>query len=413
MKGYFYKPHCKCVDSKGNSKKTKKCSCGAKWAFIIDVGIDPVTGKRKQKKKGGFKSKTEAQEAAALLLAELSQGKYVEEKNITFEQFAQEWLNIYQNTGKVKISTIRVRQHEISRLMPYFAKLKMKDITKKRYQDALLDLKKQGYADNTIDGIHRTGRMIFKKAVEQEIIKSDPTEYAVVPKTQKSVEDLEREKEIPKYMEKEELALFLETAKEHGLDQDYVIFLTLAYTGMRVGELCALKWKDIDFEEQTISITKTYFNPKLNVKNYQLLTPKTEASRRVVDVDELVIKALQEHKSMQNKIRMRHRNIYHDQDFVFTKNKPFLGYPEYPKQIENRMARLLKIAGLNPKLTPHSLRHTHTSLLAEAGVSLEQIMARLGHRDDDTTRNIYLHVTKPKKKEASQKFAQLMRSLSS
>lgn len=411
MKGYFYKPHCKCVDSKGNSKKTKKCSCGAKWAFIIDIGIDPVTGKRKQKKKGGFKSKTEAQEAAALLLAELSQGKYVEEKNITFEQFAQEWLNIYQNTGKVKISTIRVRQHEISRLMPYFAKLKMKDITKKRYQDALLDLKKQGYADNTIDGIHRTGRMIFKKAVEQEIIKSDPTEYAVVPKTQKSVEDLEREKEIPKYMEKEELALFLETAKEHGLDQDYVIFLTLAYTGMRVGELCALKWKDIDFEEQTISITKTYFNPKLNVKNYQLLTPKTEASRRVVDVDELVIKALQEHKSMQNKIRMRHRNIYHDQDFVFTKNKPFLGYPEYPKQIENRMARLLKIAGLNPKLTPHSLRHTHTSLLAEAGVSLEQIMARLGHRDDDTTRNIYLHVTKPKKKEASQKFAQLMRSL--
>lgn len=413
MKGHFYKPHCKCVDSKGNSKKTKKCSCGARWAFIIDVGIDPGTGKRKQKKKGGFNSKKEAQEAAALLLAELSRGEYIEEKNITFEQFAQEWINIYQSTGNVKISTIRIRQHEISRLLPYFAKLKMKDITKKLYQDALLDLKKQGYADNTIDGIHRTGRMIFKKAVEQKIIKSDPTEFAVVPKTQKTVEDLENEIEIPKYMEKEELALFLETAKKYGLDKDYVVFLTLAYTGMRVGELCALKWKDIDFVEKTISITKTYYNPKLNIKNYQLLTPKTEASRRVIDVDEIVIKALMKHKSEQNKIRVRYRDIYHDQDFVFTKNKPFLGYPEYPKLIQNRMERLLKIAGLNPELTPHSLRHTHTSLLAEAGVSLEQIMARLGHRDDETTRNIYLHVTKPKKKEASQKFAQLMKSLSS
>nr|WP_245998333.1 tyrosine-type recombinase/integrase [Siminovitchia terrae] len=75
------------------------------------------------------------------------------------------------------------------------------------------------------------------------------------------------------------------------------------------------------------------------------------------------------------------------------------------------MARLLKIAGLNGQLTPHSLRHTHTSLLAEAGVGLEQIMDRLGHTDDHTTKNVYLHVTKEMKKEASQKFTELMRSL--
>lgn len=80
MKGHFYKPHCKCVDSKGESKKTKKCSCGASWSYIIDIGTNPKTGKRKQKKKGGFKTKTEAQEAAALLIAELTQGTYVEEK---------------------------------------------------------------------------------------------------------------------------------------------------------------------------------------------------------------------------------------------------------------------------------------------------------------------------------------------
>ncbi|RST61777.1 hypothetical protein D5F11_002385 [Siminovitchia terrae] len=70
-------------------------------------------------------------------------------------------------------------------------------------------------------------------------------------------------------------------------------------------------------------------------------------------------------------------------------------------------ARLLKLSALNQELPPHSLR----SLLAEAGVGLEQIMDRHGHSDDSTTRNVYLHITKEMKKEASQKFTQLMRSL--
>ena len=81
------------------------------------------------------------------------------------------------------------------------------------------------------------------------------------------------------------------------------------------------------------------------------------------------------------------------------------------KMVQLRMARLLTLANLNTELTPHSLRHTHTSLLAEAGVALEQIMDRLGHSDDQITKNVYLHVTKEMKKVASQKFSKLMRSL--
>jgi integrase len=91
--------------------------------------------------------------------------------------------------------------------------------------------------------------------------------------------------------------------------------------------------------------------------------------------------------------------------------KKYPGYPLYIKLIENRMDRLLKLAGLNTDLTPHSLRHTHVSLLAEAGVGIEEIMERLGHSDDDTTRKVYLHVTKTKKKEAAQKFSELMNGL--
>jgi integrase len=109
---------------------------------------------------------------------------------------------------------------------------------------------------------------------------------------------------------------------------------------------------------------------------------------------------------------MEHRDIYHDKGFIFTSmDEKQPGYPFYIKKVENRMKRLLKLAGLNTELTPHSLRHTHTSLLAEADVSLPQIMERLGHKDESTTKNVYLHVTKEMKKEASQKFKELMENL--
>lgn len=402
MKGHFYRRGCKC--------KKKKCTCGSTWAFMVDVGMDPLTGKRKQKGKGGFKTKQEAEEAAAALIHEINQGTYIEETDQTFCEFANEWLKIYRDSKDVKPGTIRVRIHEISKLMPYFARLKLKDITRKNYQDALNDLKEQGYSDSTMSGINRTGRMIFRKALELELIKRDPTEFAYLKKDKKTIEQLEEE-EIPKYLEKEELALFLRIAREQGLELDYLMFLILSYTGIRVGELVALKWKDVDFKNQTISITKTYYNPNNNTLEYQLVTPKTRKSRRKIIVDEDVIKTLMKHKEVQNEVVKQLGDAYHNKDFIFAKMERQFGYPIVIKTVQNRMARLLRISGLNQELTPHSLRHTHTSLLAEAGVSLEQNMDRLGHTDDQITKNVYLHVTQEMKKEASHKFAQLMRSL--
>ena len=392
MEGYFYKR-------------------GKTWSCTIDVGIKASTGKRDQATKGGFKTKKEAQAYVAALINELDQGTYVKEANILFKDFVEEWLELYEGTGRVKVSTVRVRKHEYNKLMTYFAHYKMKDISRKIYQNSLSKLKADGLSKNTLEGIHCTGRMIFKKAVELGYIKIDPTQYAIIPKTQQTVEELESETDIPKYLEKEELSCLLKMARENGLLMDVVVFYVLAYTGMRAGEMCALKWKDINFKEQTISITKTYYNPTNNTTEYQLLPPKTKSSKRVIDVDAIVLSELESHRAEQNVIKMKHRKIYHDKDFIFAMTDKNYGYPIYVKKIENRMSRLLKLAKLNEELTPHSLRHTHTSLLAEAKVGLEEIMERLGHADDEITRRVYLHVTKTMKKEASQKFSELMKSL--
>jgi len=380
---------------------------GKTWSYSMYIGFD-ANGKHKRKMKGGFRTKAEAVAAANAASVEVANGTFIEEKDITFSDYSKEWITGY--ALQVKKSSARVRQHEVDKLKHYFNLIKLKDITKKQYQDALIDMQKSGYAANTISGVHGTARMLFKKAVELDIIKNDPTQFARPPRKVETLEDIEKENEIPKYLEKNELANFLRLAHDAGFKDDYAIFLVLSYTGIRAGELCALKWSDIDFANHTIKITRTYYNPKNNIKKYELQPPKTKASRRTIDIAEKVIKELEIHRAKQTKFKMLNRNIWHDQDFVFcVPSRP--GYPLYIKIVENHMARLLKIAGLPEELTPHSLRHTHTSLLAEAGVGLEEIMQRLGHADDDTTRRVYLHVTKDMKKEAAKKFDNLMDNL--
>lgn len=403
MKGHFYKPNCKCTG--------KKCTCGATWSYIIDVGRDPATGRRKQKKKGGFATKKEAQEAAAKTIMEVSEGTYVEEKNITFEAFAKEWLEIYKNSGRVKPSTCMFREVVMQRLLVFFGNAKLKSISRKTYQSFLDSLQKKGYAKNTILSTHAVGQLIFKKAVEMEIIKNDPTVFCVIPKKQKTVEELESERELPKYMEKKQLIDFLEAAKIHGLFGDYAAFLTLSHTGMRIGELCALKWKDIDFKGKTISITKTLFCPFGVTRDYQLLTPKTKASKRVIDISQEVVNALLDHRAVQNELKMKYRKTYIDEDFVFVRDsEEWAGQPYYKKFASERAKRLFRIIGLEMNLTLHSFRHTHTSLLAKAGVPLEVIMERLGHTNDQITRTIYLHVTESRKKDAAQIFENYMKT---
>ncbi len=111
-------------------------------------------------------------------------------------------------------------------------------------------------------------------------------------------------------------------------------------------------------------------------------TPKTEGSARTIVVEEDVIHMFKKLNASQEKAKKRLGDAYVDQSFVFAKTERHPGYPILIKTVEDRMKRLLKLARLNGTITPHSLRHTHTSLLAEAEVVLEDIMERLGHTEE-------------------------------
>lgn len=168
-----------------------------------------------------------------------------------------------------------------------------------------------------------------------------------------------------------------------------------------------MKWSDIDFQKKTLRITKTYYNPNNNT-DYKLGPPKTNKSIRTIMIDDKLIALLKTHRREQMEVKMKQRLVYINQNFIFAENT---GHPRNFKQLANRLKRLMKRMDINKHITPHGFRHTHTSLLLEAGAGIKEIQERLGHGDISTTMNIYAHMTKNIEEKTSHKFSELTKGL--
>ncbi|MEN7389913.1 tyrosine-type recombinase/integrase [Bacillus licheniformis] len=383
---------------------TQELIKGKKWLAMADGPKHPVTGKRRQISRRG-KTKKEAEKRVLEAIAKLKEYGIDETivRKMTFGKLAAEWLRDYALTSGNKNNTIRIRQKEINILNKFMAQKIITEITTREYQKILNDLTEQGYARNTISGVHTTAGMIFRYAVKVKLLKESPVSGTSVPKKRLTIEDIENNKIDEKYLEKEELEEFLLTVKEFGLDMDLERFYLLAFSGMRSGELCALKWSDLNFETNEIRITKTIYSETNNMKDYELTPPKTPGSIRTIQIEDQIMEMLKDFQTKQKKIRLRSRipaEDYHNENFVFSREN---GYPFLQYNIIARMKRLLEKTSIKKRATPHIFRHTHISMLTEAGVDLPTIMKKVGHDDMKTTMKIYTHVTEKMKKDASQK----------
>lgn len=389
---YFYKVE-------ANNKQ------GYKWVCVKDGPPDPVTGKRKQISRRAD-GKKEAEKRVDKALEELQDSGIDEQrkKHITFDEVALEWLKTYSK-GKVKDSTIRVREKEIKILNRYIAKLQIDKITSRKHQSILNDLDDQEYARSTIEGVHVTAGLIYKYAIKEKYRKDNPSAGAIIPEKKQTVEDIENDPIEEKYLEHSELDEFLDVAKKHGRELDMEIFYLLAFSGMRSGELCALKWSDLDFEANMIRVTKTLYNPDNNMRKFALTPPKTKGSVRKFTMDEAIMKLMKTLQKKQKLTRLKYRAVAEtddiiDESFVFCRPN---GYPFIQKNILQRMERLLKLTSIKKHATPHIFRHTHISMMAEAEIDINTIMKRVGHDDMKTTLRIYTHVTEKMHKTADQK----------
>ncbi|WP_144559591.1 tyrosine-type recombinase/integrase [Shouchella miscanthi] len=370
-----------------------------RWVAMADGPADPVTGKRKQIARRG-KTKKEAKLKVEKEIAKREDSGFSSRqlKSKTFDRMAEEWIATYALSGK-KRGSVRIREKDINVLNRSFAKVPIDRITHSVYQK-FINMLPERYSLNSIKSINGTAGMIFKYALREQLIKHNPNDGVSIPKQIKTVEDIKKDPVEEKYLDHDELNLFFEALTNNALELDMERFYTLAFSGMRPGELCALQKEDLDFQNNTISIYKTLYNENNNMKSYELNTPKTIGSIRTIEMEESVMKMLKSlvRSNDERKMRLRTKHDdFHDKDFVFCRPN---GYPYVTKNVADRMERLINMTNITKHATPHIFRHTHISMLTEAKVDLPTIMERVGHEDVATTMKVYTHVTKKMKKDA-------------
>ncbi|MDA7027559.1 tyrosine-type recombinase/integrase [Bacillus sp. CLL-7-23] len=379
---------------------------GKVWECFEYAHKHPVTGKKRQVTATG-KTKKEAISKLNNKLEEINEYGLLTgpTSKIKFIHLAEKWLETVNASGK--ISSHRSRVYHVKRFAKYVADIEVKNITKKMYQNIINQMYKDGYSINTIRNAHNAAKNIFNQAILWDIIKTSPAQFAKMPTQELTIEQIEKGIIEEKYLENDELDEFLKIVESHGLTNDQEIFYTLAFSGMRVGELCALKEHNLDFENSEIFISKTIFNIDGKMHEYKLLTPKTKGSIRRISIDETIMKMLKKLIS-KNKEKKLSRIDWHDGDFVFTRKN---GCPYSPRFVHHRLKRLEKWTSFNKRLHPHIFRHTHTSMLAEMGIDLPSIMERLGHSDAKTTYVVYTHITKKMKGALNEKVSAYIRQM--
>ncbi|WP_066321354.1 site-specific integrase [Bacillus sp. FJAT-29814] len=235
--------------------------------------------------------------------------------------------------------------------------------------------------------------------MKMDIISKNPLEHVTIPKREEEIIADTNEAEERNYWNKDEIKHFLSIAnneKELTL-RDHLIFHLLIYTGARKGEVLALTWDDIDFNVGTIRFGKTLF---FNKGKHYLQQPKTKQSKRLIRLDTKSLSLLKRWRTSLIEAKLASPNIFDDNNLVFTRDDGLPLRLAYPN---DKLKSIIKKHNLH-KITIHGLRHTHASLLFEAGASIKEVQERLGHSDFQMTMTIYTHVTDHVKEQTAQKF---------
>ena len=344
--------------------------------------------------------------AAQPVLNKLLLGENILEQDITFSEYAPIWFEEFiQHLKKPSISGVR---RSIILGNKWFGNKKLRDITLYEYQMHINEFSK-GRAKSTVVTINMYLKKVFAAAEQYGIIRQNPIKKAVLPKfapVKKEITQL--------YLTKDELLKVLDYArnyKGHKYHCFYYICLTFVYTGLRVGELSALVWGNVDFDNKTIHVDSSIYEANNQVYERQD-TPKNLASIRTIPVGDTLLNALKDWKKLQLADRQINKpHTLPEDDFVFTgySVKDDAEIPALPMSIKYFFTKMSdrKVVG-EKRVHSHIFRHTHASLLAEEKVPLEVIQQRLGHSSDETTRNIYLHVTKKSQINAAAIFENYM-----
>ena len=333
--------------------KAEKDKKTGKW--LIQYRYTDWQGKRRKSTKRGFATKREAEEWLRNFL--ITQKADFDMK---FENF---WKMYYADMEtRLREHTMRTKKYIVElKILPYFGNKRVNDITAADIRQWQNELIKIGYSPTYLKTINNQLSAIFNYAVRYYDLKSNPCAKAGSMGKSKA-EEMD-------FWTGEEFRRFIDSVMNKRLS--YMAFMTLYWTGMRLGELLALNPKDVDLEKRTISITKSY--QRLGKKDV-ITPPKTPKSKRVITIPEFLAADIKDYMDSLYDLQ--------EDDRLFPITKYYL---------EHEMQRGIKESGVK-RIRVHDFRHPHASMLIELGFSPLEIANRLGHEKVETTLNTYAHL---------------------
>lgn len=333
--------------------KAEKDKKTGKW--LIQYRYTDWQGKRRKSTKRGFATKREAEEWLRNFLIT---------QKVDFDMKFEDFWKMYYADMETRLRehTMRTKKYIVElKILPYFGNKRVNDITAADIRQWQNELIKMGYSPTYLKTINNQLSAIFNYAVRYYDLKSNPCAKAGSMGKSKA-EEMD-------FWTGEEFRKFIDSVMNKRLS--YMAFMTLYWTGMRLGELLALNPKDVDLEKRTISITKSY--QRLGKKDV-ITPPKTPKSKRVITIPEFLAADIKDYMDSLYDLQ--------EDDRLFPITKYYL---------EHEMQRGIKESGVK-RIRVHDLRHSHASMLIELGFSPLEIANRLGHEKVETTLNTYAHL---------------------
>lgn len=362
-----------------------------KWVTQITIGKN-AEGKPIRKTLYG-KTRSEVKEKLKEILGELEKGIDLhKQSSLTFGEWIITWMNEYkQNSLKLSSWENNFRQIK-THILPSLSEIPIGKLRTDQIQKLYNDMINNGLSSATVRKNHQIIHSCLKQAEENKLISWNPSNAVKLPKLEKTRES--------RAMTPEEMSTFFKIIRK-----DYLgpAFICLLGTGLREGELLALKWSNIDLREKILKVDLSLMRTKS--KGLVLDKPKTPKSIRIIPIPNIVAAAIRLQRMKQRHVKIINKEFI-DNDLVFCTTN---GTPIHPRNFTRKFYSLRKTARLSSDINLHALRHTFATRLLEEGESLKTVQELLGHSDISVTANVYTHVLPEIKRNAANKINTLLK----
>lgn len=355
-----------------------------RWVGSIEL-VEEVSGKRRRAKVTG-RTKTAVRNKLRVLQAQANAGLPVADGALTFGTYLDAWLSdVLPARAKVRsTNTIDNYRWAVERhLKPALGSKRLRSLTPEDIEGVLRRLAAAGMARNSVMRVRSVAVMALKHAQRRDLVARNAAELAEMPAGARPPQE-------GRSLTVEEADRLLAVAEEDHFGPLIVVGLML---GLRPGELCGLRWSDVDIDSRTLHVRQSLKRER-GAGGREVLRfgdPKTAKSRRSLSLPAPVVTALQRQRAHQAAQRLVLGAAWQDSGLVFTTS---IGTPLNPSNLRRGFERLTSAAGLG-HWHPNELRHSACSLLSAAGVPLEHVADVLGHDGTRMAAQFYRHAVAP------------------